>query len=247
MKIKTPSFELAAYAKGDEKAEKVALVLPGRLDTKDYIHMTTLVDSLAGQGYYALSFDPPSSWESSGDPNDYTTTNYTKAVHELIEHLGNRPTVLAGHSRGGAVSIVVGASNPNVKAIVPIMASYGNATGPSQADIEAGIYRTTRDILPGDHRSTEQIPFSLPLSYFEDAEQYNPAEEIKKITIPKLLIYGTTDKFTTPERVKEVFASTPEPKELLELDCGHDYRYHPEMVAKVNTAITAFLNKYLSE
>jgi len=41
--IKTKDFDLAMYAKGDSSSPKVALVLPGKLDTKDYHHMRSHV------------------------------------------------------------------------------------------------------------------------------------------------------------------------------------------------------------
>src|SRR3990167_8571891 len=123
--IKTKSFELAVYARGDEKASRVALVLPGRLDTKDYVHMTSHVDFLAKRGYHALSFDMPGTWESPGNIAEYTTTNYIKAVNELVDYLGNKPTLLLGHSRGGSVAILAGAVNKDVVGIIPIMATYG--------------------------------------------------------------------------------------------------------------------------
>lgn len=245
--IQTANFKLAVYAKGNKNADKLALVLPGRLDTKDYIHMTGLVDALAGEDFYAVSFDPPGSWESGGDTKEYSTTNYLKAVNELIEYFGNKPTVLAGHSRGGTISILVGATNQNVKAIIPIMATYGAASGPTENDIKAGEHRTIRDLPPGDSRTGKQVELTLPLSYFDDAMQYKPAEEPKNIKIPKLIIYGRTDTFTTPERVKSVFASAARPKQLLELDCDHDYRYYPKMVERVNTAVVDFLRKYMPE
>jgi hypothetical protein len=46
LKLKS-SLRLATYARGNEKAQKLALVLPGRLDTKDYTHMISHVDYLA--------------------------------------------------------------------------------------------------------------------------------------------------------------------------------------------------------
>ena len=85
--IKTKTFELAVYEKGDPNSSKLAIVIPGRLDTKDYIHNTSLVDYLANRGYFALSFDPPGTWESPGDIELYTTTNLIKSVDELIEFL----------------------------------------------------------------------------------------------------------------------------------------------------------------
>ena len=65
--IKTESFQLATYSQGDSESKKLALVLPGKLDTKDYSHMKSHVKYLAIMGYFALSFDPPGTWESKGD------------------------------------------------------------------------------------------------------------------------------------------------------------------------------------
>lgn len=243
--IKTPSFELAVYQKGDENAKKLALVLPGRLDAKNYASMTSLVDYLAARGYLAISFDPPGSWESPGTPEDYTTTSYIKAVDELIDKF-DKPTLLVGHSRSGAVSILVGSKNPKVVAIAPIMASYGSAAGPSDKDIKAGVYTTFRDLPPGISRNGER-KFTLPLSYFEDSEKYDPVAELKKFKGPKLLISATHDKFTSPQRVKQVFGSLPEPKMLIELDTDHDYRYHPGMIEAVSRAVGIFLDKYIPE
>src|SRR3989344_5911947 len=106
--LKTKNFEVAVYIKGDPASAKLAIVTPGRLDTKDYLHNTSLVDYLANRGFYALSFDPPGTWESPGSIDLYTTTNYLKVVDELIEHFGNKPTLLAGHSRGGTVAMLAG-------------------------------------------------------------------------------------------------------------------------------------------
>ncbi len=79
--IKTPSFELAVYIKGKSDAKKLALVLPGRLETKDYPHMRSHVNYLAKRGYLALSFDPPGTWDSPGEIEFYTMTNYLKAIN----------------------------------------------------------------------------------------------------------------------------------------------------------------------
>lgn len=242
--IKTSSFELAIYAKGDESSDKLTLVLPGRLDTKDYIHMTSHVDLLASLGFYAISFDPPYSWESPGDIKNYSTTNYIKAVNELIEYYGNKPALLVGHSRGGAVSILA-SSNPNVKALALLMANYGNTTEPSPREIRGNYAVSMRDIPPGSSRTQDQKEFLLPLSYFKDSKQYHPAMELAKFKGPKLIICGTNDLFIPPEKVKEVYDSLSEPKMFLELNTEHDYRLSADMIEQANTAIKEFVEKYL--
>ena len=209
MKIKTPSFVLAVYAKGDPDADKLALVLPGRLDTKDYVHMTSLVDFLSGLGYYAVSFDPPASWESPGSPDNYTTTNYLKAVKELIKHFGQKPTLLAGHSRGGAVAALATAENECVTGVVLIMASHGEPSPVSAKEQEKGYHESTRDIPPGNIKTKGQKSFRLPLTYFEDGKKYNPSKTLQTFTKPKLLICGTYDNFFPPPKVKAVYEKLP--------------------------------------
>ena len=42
--IKTKSFNLAVVSKGDKNSNKLAICLPGRLDTKDYINFTSHIE-----------------------------------------------------------------------------------------------------------------------------------------------------------------------------------------------------------
>lgn len=102
--LKLGQFRVSIYEKGNPIAGKIALVLPGRLESKDYAHVHSHVDTLAGLGFHAVTFDPPGSWESSGDINDYTVTNYLTVVNKLVAYYGDRPTLLLGHSLGGSVA-----------------------------------------------------------------------------------------------------------------------------------------------
>ncbi|MDP2641628.1 MAG: alpha/beta fold hydrolase [Candidatus Yanofskybacteria bacterium] len=242
--IKTTSFELAIYARGNEESEQLAVLIPGRLDSKDYINFTSHAEYLANLGFFTVAFDPPGTWDSSGGIELFNTTNYIKAVNELIEYFGNKRTLLLGHSRGGTVGILVGAANPTVIGIITIMASYGDPTPPSQEDIKAGFKVSFRDLPPGDVKTAEQKKFALPLTYFKDGERYNPISALKTCTKPKLLFYGTNDDFTTPERVKEVYDSIPEPKMIHELDSEHDYRYNPKVIREVNETVDQFIRTY---
>jgi len=244
--IKTNTFELAVNVKGDKNSPKLALVLPGRLDTKDYACFNSHLECLANRGFLAVSIDPPGTWESPGGIGLFTTTNYIKAVNELIEYFGNKPTILIGHSRGGAVSILAGTNNPSVIGMVTIMASFGAPSPPSQKDIEIGIYIDYRDLPPGTKKTSQQKRFEVPLTYFEDGGKYNDAEMLKTCPKPKLIFYGTNDEYNSPKDVVRVFDSVPKPKVLHELKCNHDYRYCPEIVNEVNKEIGYFIDKYFS-
>lgn len=239
--IKTKSFELAVNTKGDKNSEKIAILLPGRLDTKDYVNFTSHLEFLANKGFYTVAFDPPGTWESPGGIELFTTTNYLKAVNELIEYYGNKPTLLLGHSRGGNVAIMASA-NPNVIGIVLVMSSYENPTPPESA--KNGVQMEHRDLPPGNVRTKEQKEFALPLNYFKDGEKFDPLTILRNSRRPKLLFSGTNDKFYTPKEIQEIYESIPEPKMLHESNTDHSYRRHPEIIEEVNKVLGEFLNKY---
>jgi len=239
--LQTKSFELAAYVQGNRTSSKLAILLPGQLDTKDYAHMTSHVDYLANKGYFAFSFDPPGTWESPGSIKLYTMTNYLKAINELIDLFGNKPTVLMGHSRGGSMAILAGPSNKYVTHIIAVMSH----AGPSELDkskLTDGVKISYRDMPPNDAENKKR--FDLPLNYFEDATKHNILDSLKECSKPKLFFYGTKDILVEPEDVQKTYQVVLEPKIIYELDSEHDYRRHKDIVVEVNNVVGKFLDKY---
>jgi len=235
--IKTKSFELAIYKRGDENAKKLALVIPGRLDTKDYAHMKSHVDFLANKGFLAVSFDPPGVWESKGDIVEYTTTNYIKSINEIINYFGNKETILVGHSRGGATAFFAGIQNDLIMCVVAIM-SPTNVAPMSKEDEGRGFRISSRDDPNGGKRT-----FNLPKEYFSDAQKYDLLSEISKYKKPKLFIFGEKDTMVKPEMVKELFEKASEPKQITSINAEHDYRLDPNMIKKVEEIFEEFLEE----
>lgn len=244
--ITTKSFQLAIYAKGNPQAKKLALVLPGKLDTKDYAHMHSHVDFLSAKGFFAISFDPPGTWESPGDLKNYTTTNYLNAVHEIIAHYGNKPTFVMGHSRGASLSILAGLTNKFVNAYVPIFSSFTRNGFKDKSAVQQwkqqGYLLEKRDLPPGGDPKTKE--FKLPYHFFEDQQQYNVVEGLASSKKPKLFFLGKHDVLATPEVVNDLYAIASQPKELYELDSDHDYRFHENLIEEVNQVVATFLDKF---
>lgn len=243
--IKTKSFELATYSKGDKDSNKLALVLPGKLDTKDYVHMKSHVDFLSKMGFFALSFDPPGTWESKGDISLYNTTNYLKAIDELIEYFGKKSTFVMGHSRGGSMAMLSGISNPNITSFAAIMSfAYVKNYKDSKNDDwkKNGFILSMRDLPPGGGPKTKK--FELPYSFYEDQLQYDMTEGLRNSKKPKLFVLGKKDILVPPESVRETYGMSSDPKELYELDSIHDYRLNKKYIDEVNKVVGDFLKKY---
>src|SRR3989344_1444990 len=147
--INTKSFELAIFTRGDKYSSRLAILIPGRLDTKDYANFVSHAEYLAGKGFFVVAFDPPGTWESPGGVKLFNTTNYIQATNELVEYFWNKPTLLLGHSRGAATAILVAESNSHVIGVVSVMANFGTPTAPSQEDKKRGYKNEHRDLPPG--------------------------------------------------------------------------------------------------
>lgn len=239
--IKTKSFKLAIYARGSIESDKIALVLPGKLDSKDYAHMHSHVELLATKGYYALTFDPPGTWESDGDIGMYTLSNYYQAINEVIEYYGNKPTLIVGHSKGGSMGMLTAINNKHVTRFVAIM-SKPITIDKSKINKEwknKGYIIHYRDTPTGF--GEEETEFKLPYSYFEDEVQYDMTDDLKKCTKPKLFIVGSEYNAINAALIKKAFESSAEPKSFYSIKSKHDYRKDKDLIKQVNEIISTFI------
>ena len=237
--IQTKSFNLAVYQKGSSESKKLALVLPGRLDTKDYPHMRKHVDFLASKGYIALSFDPPGTWESKGDISIFSTTNYIKAIEELIHYFDNKPTLLIGHSRGGSVAVIAGTKFQEVEKFISIM---GKASYKNKKDSEWEKNGTKLHVRDTPLEYAERTKsFDLSYEFVKDSWQYDSTEDLKHCTKPKIFIAGSKDTIVDKSVVQEVYDLSSEPKQIYIIESDHDYRKDENLIQEVNKIIGRFI------
>jgi pimeloyl-ACP methyl ester carboxylesterase len=241
--VKTKSFTLAVNSKGDPKSKKLAICLPGRLDTKDYECFNKHIQLLSSKRFYAIAVDPPGTWESPGATDLFTTSNYIKAVNELIEYYGSKPTLLLGHSRGGAVATLAGCPNKFVNVLVLINPSLGAPTPPDKKTLKTGVYIDYRDFPPGAKKTKKQKKFIAHLGYFKDGNKYDDAEVLRTCTKSKLIFYSTRDEFARPTEVEKLLKKVPPPKVVWKINSTHDYRYFPKIVEFINDEIGRFIEK----
>lgn len=230
----------AVIHSSETKQEKLAILCPGYLDTKDYAHLVKLAEAFVDYGYTAVRFDPTGTWESEGDISEYTKTQYLDDIKNVLEYMLTKEdfkhVLLAGHSRGGQISILYAARDPRISIVVGIMPSSGGIKGSrrEQWEIEGSNY-SKRDLPDGKDGIKE---FRVPFSHVLDGDKYDVVEDVKKIKIPIILIAGELDDLVPPEDVKKIFDHSNEPKSYVVLKkIGHDYRHNPAEIEIVNNEI----------
>ena len=227
-------------------SNKVAVLLPGYLDTKDYEHLRELAKVLAKEGITSVRFDPSGTWQSAGTIRKYSVSQYLKDVKRIIAFMYNKKQyeacILIGHSLGGRIALLYAPTDTRVTAIIPIM-SPSTATSSPQLikKWKENKQRISYRDLPN---ATGQKEFRVPYTMFQDSKKYSVKHALRTLTIPKLFIAGTIDKKIPAKIVKEMYNSARFPKEFVLLKgIDHDYRHSAKNIAIVNKNILRFLKR----
>ncbi len=124
--------------------------------------------------------------------------------------------------------------------VTHIIAAMSNPVG-SQVDEKTktdGFQISYRDDPVGGKKM-----FKVPLNYFVDAAQYDLRDALAHSSKPKLFFAGRRDWLVPPDSVHKTYRLSAPPKQLHEVDCEHDYRKFPAVIAEVNDIIGSFLDR----
>lgn len=219
---------------------KVALLLPGYLDSPDYLHLVTFEKRLKELGYTVERLDACNLWRT-GDVENYTITNFIKQIRERVDSYKNQDPeeiVLIGHSNGAFTSIVAGARMPDVTKIIALCPPP-DKEGSEHKWVD-GVRVSKRD-LPND--STKFREFAIPDTHIKDAIQYSAVEDVKKINKPIMIFIALDDTVVNPEWTEEIVSNANNPYVVRQPNMGHDFRNSQEECNIVMNEIEKFLSK----
>jgi len=218
---------------------KLALLLPGYLDSPDYLHLKLFAEKLQQLGYTVERLDACHLWET-GKVEDYTITNFIQQIRERVEfYKDQKPeeVLLLGHSLGGFTSIVAGNRITQVTGIIALCPPP-DRIGPSLRWEENKPRHSERD-LPDN---PEQLrSFDIPYTFVIDGLQYSAAQEVRNIHKPLMIFIALGDKSIPPDDTEKIVASANDPFVVRQQDMGHDFRRSPEQCEVVWRAIEGFL------
>ncbi len=235
----------AAIHYPETSTERLAILCPGYLDSKDYQHLVSLAGMLCQQGYTVVRFDPTGTWASAGNIADYTHTQYLQDIKAVVEYMLRQAhynhVLLGGHSRGGQMALLYAARDPRISLVFGIMPSSGPITGQRRREWEATGFELKQKEQPGRPGRTRE--FRVPFSNCRDRDQYDVVADVKEINAPIILITGERDEQVLPADVKEIYDSANEPKKFIVIPrIGHDYRHHTDQIEVVNKIILEQIN-----
>lgn len=219
---------------------KVALLLPGYLDSPDYLHLITFEKGLKELGYTVERLDACNLWKT-GDVENYTISNFIKQIKERVEFYKNQnpeEIVIIGHSNGAFTSIVAGARIPEATKIIALCPPPDKEG--SEHKWVNGVRVSKRD-LPNNPKEFRE--FAIPYSHVKDALQYSAVEDVKKIYKPIMIFIALDDTVVKPEYTEEIVSNANNPYVVRQPNMGHDFRFSQEECNIVMKEIAKFLEK----
>ncbi len=185
-------------------------------------------ERFAREGYAVYAFDLPGHGRSPGERGHIRRfEDYLEAVRRFIEHVGNQPTMLLGHSLGGLIATFYAVTYPetiqrlvlsspiwglNMK--IPLWKRViGQVLSPLWPSLTMERPRVEGDVLSHDPNVAAQYT-SDPLVHFrasvrlytELMKQFrNLPEALSQLRVPTLVLQASDDRVASPEMVRRLY------------------------------------------
>ena len=246
----------------------VVLVLHGFKGYKDYGFFPFLTAQLAQGGMAAVRFNfshsgidlDPSTF---GRPDLFERDSWSKQLADVAAVIAALPTLpgggrmnldrlgIAGHSRGGVVTLLAAGSDDRIKAAVALSA-------PSSSDLPEEAKQVIREqgyVVSPSSRTGQDL--RIGRAWLDDLEQnadrLDVLASVARITAPLMIVHGTADAsvpVACAERIANAYAGAPETL-LLEgashtFDCANPFAGPSDALNELCARVCAFLRKNLA-
>ncbi len=214
--------------------------------SKDGLAARRIAGELAAAGIGVLRFDFTGLGSSEGD---FANTDFSSNVEDLVRAADylresfEAPTILIGHSLGGAAVLAAADRIPEAKAVVTIAApadvahvlkQFGGSMEAIRTDGEAEVKLAGR-------------PFRIRRSFIEDAEAHRLEDKIRHLGKALLVMQAPRDEIVGIENATRIFMAARHPKSFISLDDADHLVSRPEDATYIAGIIAAWVARYLPQ
>jgi len=184
---------------------------------KNLLAVKNIGKALSSNGFAVLRFDFTGLGESEGD---FADTNFSGNVEDLVaaaDYLKENykaPSLLIGHSLGGAAVIFAAAHIPSVKAIATIGA-------PSNPVHVKQLLKSSIEEINSEGKATVNLSgrdFTIKKQFLDDLESKSLPETVKRLRKPLLIMHSPLDQTVGIKNAEEIYLAAHHPKSFVSLD-----------------------------
>lgn len=214
--------------------------------SKDLKAAVAVSRGLAAEGIATLRFDFTGLGESEGD---FADSNFSSNVDDLVaaaDMLRERymaPTILVGHSLGGAAALAAAHRIPEVGAVATIGAPCdpGHVRENFRGKLEQIESEGEADVELGGRT------FRIKRQFLDDLEDRNFQEKIHTLGRALLIFHSPEDEVVGIENARRIYEAALHPKSFVSLE-GADHLLSRRVDARyVSTVLAAWSSRYLPD
>ncbi|MSU56547.1 MAG: alpha/beta hydrolase [Candidatus Taylorbacteria bacterium] len=244
--------KISVLIEGEERNGPLVFVMHGLGGWKEQLHIQTFADAFLANGFTVVRFDTTNTFgESEGKYEDATITNYYSDLEDVVFWAKSQPWYtepfwLAGHSLGGICMALYAEKYPGkVAGLAPISTVVSGALTAQTEKHKAcreewertGWREDVSETVPGRIKR-------LPWSNMVDRLKYDLLPDVRRLTMPTLLIVGELDDSTPPKHQKLLFDALLGPKEMHIIKGAKHTFIEPEHLAEIKALFDRWIKKY---
>ena len=250
MKLEFPGHSGAALAARldlpDGPVRAYALFAHCFTCSKDLAAARRISADLARSGIAVLRFDFTGLGHSQGD---FASTGFSSNAADLVsaaDYLRSHfepPSLLIGHSLGGAAVLVAARSIPEIRAVVTIGA-------PADAAHVLRSFHPSLDEIRQEGKADVELAgrhFTISREFVEDVEQASIADAVRAMHKPLLVLHSPLDEVVGIDNASAIFVAARHPKSFISLDHADHLLTRPEDARFAAAVIAGWVSRYLPE
>lgn len=212
---------------------------------KNLSAVKNITRELTSNGFGVLRFDFTGLGESEGD---FENTNFSGNVDDLISASnylkGNHtaPTLLIGHSLGGAAVIFAASKIDSVKAVATIGA-------PSNPKHVKHLIQNSVEEIKATGKANVSIggrPFTIKKQFLDDIETKSLPDVAQNLRKALLIMHSPQDTTVGIENAEQIYVAARHPKSFVTLDGADHLLMKKEDSIYVGSVIATWAKRYIS-
>jgi uncharacterized OsmC-like protein/alpha/beta superfamily hydrolase len=211
---------------------------------KDIFAASRIADCLAARDVAVLRFDFTGIGNSEGE---FANTNFSSNVGDLVaaaDYLRRKhgpPSLLIGHSLGGAAVLAAAQRVPEATAVVTIgaPASADHVTHTFAANLSKIVERGTAEVTLAGRT------FTISKQFLDDLAGQNFLDELGSMRKALLVCHAPRDEYVGIENASAIFTAARHPKSFLSLDTADHLLRAREDCIYVAELIASWASRYL--
>jgi putative redox protein len=211
---------------------------------KDTLGAKRISVALAARGIAVLRFDFTGLGSSEGDFANSTLSSNVADLVRAADHLRETrkaPSILIGHSLGGAAILAAAGKIPEAKAVATIAA-------PSDPAHVTGLFREQIDKIRARGEVEVSLagrPFRIKREFLDDIVEHELMTHVTGLHKALLVLHSPVDDTVSIDNATKIFVSAKHPKSFVSLDHADHLLNKPADAIYAADVIAAWASRYI--